>query len=220
MLDRQALLDACHFRHACKEFDPARKIGDDDFRFILEVGRLSPSSFGYEPWQFLVIQNPALRERLRAVTWGAQKSLPSASHFVAILTRKQDLRHDAAWLQDFSRRIKGMNDEGLARRTAVLKKFQESDFRLLESERALFDWGGKQAYIALANMMSAAAQIGIDSCAIEGFEQDAAERILAEAGLLDRDRLGLSVMVAFGYRVQAQTPKTRRALEEVVSWVE
>jgi len=219
MLDRQALLDACHFRHACKEFDPARKIPDDDFRFILEVGRLSPSSFGYEPWQFLVIQKPELRERLRAVTWGAQKTLPSASHFLAILTHKQDLRYDAAYLQDFSRRIKGMDDEGLARRTAVLKKFQESDFRLLESERALFDWGGKQAYLALANMMSAAAQIGIDSCPIEGFEQDAAERLLAEAGVLDRARLGLTVMVAFGYRAHPQTPKTRREMTEVVTWV-
>ena len=49
MLDKQAILDAYHFRHACKAYDPARKISEDDFRFILETTRLSPSSFGFEP---------------------------------------------------------------------------------------------------------------------------------------------------------------------------
>ena len=54
------LMKAWHFRHACKEFDPKKKISDADFHTILEGGRLSPSSFGFEPWQFLVVQNLSL----------------------------------------------------------------------------------------------------------------------------------------------------------------
>jgi nitroreductase len=112
-----------------------------------------------------------------------------------------------------------MNDETIAKRTAVLKKFQEADFSLLDDERVLFEWGCRQAYIALGNMMSAAAMIGIDSCPIEGFEKAPTERILADAGILDPDRFGLAVMVAFGYRKNPQTPKTRRDMAEVVRWV-
>jgi hypothetical protein len=221
MIDKQAILDAYHFRHACKEFDPARKIPQADFDFILETGRLSPSSFGYEPWQFVVIQDMKLREQLLPVTWGAQKTLPTASHYMAILVRKgSELRYDSTYLLDIMRRIKGMDDEAVAKRTSVFRKFEESDFRLLESERALFDWGCRQAYIALGNMMTAAAMIGIDSCPIEGFEQEPAERILADAGVLDPAEFGLAVMVAFGYRVNPQTPKTRREMAEVLSWVE
>jgi len=219
MIDKQAILDAYNFRHACKEFDPTKKISQADFDFILETGRLSPSSFGYEPWQFVIIQDMKLREKLLPVTWGAQKTLPTASHYMAILVRKgSELRYDSAYLLDIMRRIKGMNDEAIAKRTSVFRKFEESDFKLLETDRALFDWGCRQAYIALGNMMTSAAMIGVDSCPIEGFEQEPAERILTEAGVLDPAKFGLAVMVAFGYRVNPQTPKTRREMNEVVRW--
>ena len=59
---KEKIMDAFHFRHACKEFDPMHKISEEDFKFILETGRLSPSSFGYEPWKFVIVQNKELRE--------------------------------------------------------------------------------------------------------------------------------------------------------------
>lgn len=58
------ILDAYNFRHATKEFDPNKKVSDSDFEFILETGRLSPSSLGLEPWKFVVVQNPEFREKL------------------------------------------------------------------------------------------------------------------------------------------------------------
>ena len=213
------VLAAFHFRHACKEFDADRKISPEDFQYILETGRLSPSSFGYEPWRFVVIQDMGLREKLLPVTWGAKKQFPTASHVIAILVRKGDMRYDSAYLQTFMREVKNLPEEAIETRTQVYRKFQESDFKLLESERALFDWGCKQAYIALANMMTAAALIGIDSCPSEGFEQDNAEKVLSEAGVLDTAKFGLAVMVAFGYRKNPQPVKTRQTLEQVVQWV-
>ena len=74
-----------NFRHACKVFDESRKIPDDDFQYILQSARLSPSSFGFEPWHFLVVQDPALREKLQVHTWGAQGTLPTASHFSSFM---------------------------------------------------------------------------------------------------------------------------------------
>jgi nitroreductase len=218
MIDKQDILQAFNFRHACKTFDPARKIPEEDFRLILETGRLSPSSFGFEPWRFVVVQDMALREKLRAVSWGAQGQFPTASHVIAILARKEDMRPGSDYTEAFMRDVQKMSDEAIARRHKFYPQFHAIDFRLQEP-RALFDWSCRQAYIALANMMTAAAMIGIDSCPIEGFNQENAEAVLAEAGLLEDGRFGLAVMVAFGYRVNPQPAKTRQAMEQVVRWV-
>jgi len=220
MVDKQDILDAFNFRHACKEFDASRRIGAEDFEFILETGRLSPSSFGFEPWRFVVIQDMALRERLLPVTWGAKKQFPTASHVIAILVRKSDMRYDSDYLQHFMHDVKHLSAEAIQARTGVFKKFQESDFKLLGEERILFEWASRQAYIALANMMTGAALIGIDSCPIEGFDMDGAEQVLSDAGILNPAHFGLSVMVAFGYRKNPQPEKTRQAMSQVVQWVE
>ena len=61
---KQEILEAFQFRHATKEYDGSKKIEDEDFKFILETGRLSPSSLGLEPWKFLIVQSSDLREKL------------------------------------------------------------------------------------------------------------------------------------------------------------
>lgn len=219
MMNKQEILEAFHFRHACKAFDPEKKISGDDFEFILETGRLSPSSFGFEPWRFVVIQNAGLREKLREVTWGAQKQLPTSSHYVAILCRKGDMRHDSEYIQHLMRDVQKLPENIVKLKGDKFRSFQEKEFKLLENDRTLFDWACKQAYIACGNMMTAAAMIGVDSCPIEGYDIDATEAVLADAGVLDRQNFGLALMVAFGYRINPQTPKTRQSLEELVTWV-
>jgi nitroreductase len=219
MFSRDAILDAYHFRHACKVFDPEKKIPDDQFATLLETGRLSPSSFGFEPWKFLVVQDPLLREKLLPVTWGAQKMLPTASHYLIILARK---RPDMIWSSDYithmMRDIHHLPDAMAEARREKYRKFQEEDFRLLESDRALFDWACKQCYIALGNMMTTAAMLGIDSCAVEGFRADALERIMAETFRVNTERFGVAVMAAFGYRIQNPKPKTRQPMKDIVEW--
>lgn len=218
MIDKQAILDAFNFRHACKTFDPTRRIADDDFHFILECGRLSPSSFGFEPWRFLVVQDMALREKLRAVSWGAQGQFPTASHVIVYLARKEDMQPGSDYTENFMREVQKLSIEGIARRHIFYPQFHHSDFRL-DTPRAVFDWACHQTYIALANMMTAAALIGIDSCPIEGFNRENAEAVLDEAGLLEGGRFGLAVMAAFGYRAYPQPTKTRQPLDAVVRWV-
>ncbi|WP_426450910.1 NAD(P)H-dependent oxidoreductase [Paenibacillus sp. S-38] len=217
---KHEILKAYQFRHACKEFDAARQIPDEDFEFVLETGRLSPSSFGFEPWKFVVVQSPELRAKLLPVSWGAQGQLPTASHFVLLLSRtKKDLLAGSAYLQNLMENVHHMPDNVVEMLSSFYKNFQENTSKLLDDDRYLQDWAGKQAYIALGNMLTAAAQIGIDSCPIEGFDPEGASKILEEEGILENGRYALTVMAAFGYRKNEPRPKTRQSLDSVVQWI-
>lgn len=218
---KEQIIKAFNFRHATKQFDPNKKILEDDFRFILETGRLSPSSFGTEPWRFVVVQNQELREKIKNASWGAFGKLPEASHFVLFLARtKLDLTYDSDYFKHHFLNVKQMPEEHMSRYLGRIEEFQKSDFKLLDGGRPLFDWACKQTYIALGNMMTAAAQIGIDSCPIEGFDIEKMNQLLDEEGLTENGHFGLAVMAAFGYRVNEPSPKTRRPFDDVVKWIE
>lgn len=213
-------IQTMQFRHACKAFDDTKKISDSDFNDILEIGRLSPSSFGFEPWKFVVVQNPALREKLKAFSWGAQGQLPTASHFVIILARKaKGIKYDSDYINYIFKEIKQLPEDIEKLYRGFYENFQKKDFKLLESERTLFDWACRQAYIALANMMSGAASMGIDSCPIEGFDTESMEAFLKNELSIDTDEFGTAVMVAFGYRKdEPKRAKIRQNLDAITSW--
>ena len=217
---RQTILEAFDFRHACKSFDPAKVVSDEDFAVILEAARLSPSSFGFEPWRLVVLKDQALKDKLFPMAWGAQNSLKGASHFVILLARRKlDTVADAAYISHIMKDIQKLPDNVAEARRAKYHDFQEHDFRLLESDRALFDWASKQTYIALANMLTAASLLKIDSCPIEGFQRDNADALLADEGIIDPVHFGVSVMASFGYRAEApRHEKTRQPLSDVVLW--
>jgi len=220
-ISRQDIIEAHLFRHACKKFDSTRQIDDDDFDCILEAGRLSPCSFGLEPWKFLVVQNPELRHKLLPHVWGGQKQLPTASHVIITLIRKSRfMRYDSDFVQNFMRQVQLFPEDAAATRTGILEKFQREDFSLLDSERAINDWSGKQSYIALANMMTAAAMLGIDSCPIEGFAHQAVQQLLATEIGVDLNDWSVAYLLAFGYRKTAPArPKTRQPQADVVEWL-
>ena len=217
----ETLLKAWNFRHACKSFDPTQKISDADFHTILEAGRLSPSSFGFEPWEFLVIQNMALREEIKGLCWGGQGQLPTASHVVLLLARTPESAHaDSPYIrQTIMHDTQALPDDMACGRAEKFREFQEHDFGYGNNGRARFEWAARQCYIALGNMMTAAALLGIDSCPMEGFQKDALENLLEKKGLLDRKAFGAAVMVAFGHRVKDPRDKTRRPESAVVRWL-
>jgi nitroreductase len=211
------LLSTFFFRHATKEFDTTKKISDDNFRFILEAGRLSPSSGGNEPWKFVIAQSPEFREELAPHVTGAVRSLPTSSHFVIILARK-GLTHDSSYVLEQLTKVKGMPIEVYKNMKHAYAKFY--DDLHLNSERELLDWSSKSTYLAMGNMMTAAAHIGIDSCPIEGYDLDAVNELLDQKGLLGNNEFGLSVMTAFGYRTrEPERAKTRRPMEDIVQFV-
>ncbi|WP_073202487.1 NAD(P)H-dependent oxidoreductase [Gracilibacillus kekensis] len=210
-----------NFRHATKKFDPNKKISDEDFNFILETAYLSPSSFGIEPWRFLVIQNKKIREKIKNTSWGAKGKVMDASHFVILLARTaKDTKYDAEYLKNHFEKVHQFPNQAIEGILEMIENFQKSDFALLEDDRRMMDWSSKQTYIALANMMTSAAQIGIDSCPIEGFSIAEMNQLLREEGLLKDESFSISVMAAFGYRLQDAAKKIRRPYDDIVKWIE
>lgn len=218
---KEEILNAHKFRFACKEFDPDRKIPEDDFNFLLEVGRLSPSSFGFEPWKFVVVENEELREKLLPVVWGVKRQMPTLSHLVIILARKSsDVIYSSDYITHMMKDIHKMPEDKVKERREKYRKFQNEDFKILNNDKDMFEWSVRQTYIALGNMLTAAAEIGIDSCPIEGFHKEKLEKLLEDEGILDREKFGVSTLVAFGYRKEnPHRDKTRRKMEEIVEWI-
>ena len=219
-MKKKDILEAYRWRQATKVFDADKKVKEEDFDFILETGRLSPSSFGFEPWQFVVVRREDLLQKIKDHAWGAQGQALTASHFVLILARTpKAMRYDADYIRHIVTEVQGRTKEEYNQRIKRVHDFQENDYRLLDNERVFQEWVKRQTYIPLGNMMTAAAQIGVDSCPIEGFNQEEMDELLISEGVMERGEWSLSVMVAFGYRAKDFAPKTRRDFNEVVKYI-
>lgn len=87
-MNHDSILSALNWRYATKKYDPTRKIAESDWKVLVESLRLAPSSYGLQPWKFLVIENPKLRAELRPHSWG-QSAIEEASHLVVFTTLKK-----------------------------------------------------------------------------------------------------------------------------------
>ena len=202
-------LEILKFRHACKIFDESKKIGAGEFDFILEAGRLSPSSTGLEQWDFLVVQNKELREKIKAVSWN-QVQITSCSHLVVILAKIKEVKVGSSYIDKMIARRADKNIEAAAARQ---KFFLLSNFK--NDDELTFQWSHEQCMIAATNMMNAAASLGIDSCPMEGVDRHALNEILG----LDESEKRVAIVVPFGYRLNPQPEKLRRQRAEVVTWI-
>ena len=147
-VNKEDILNAFSYRHACKEFDSSKLVSEDDINFILKTAQLSPSSFGFEPWHFVVVQNKELRELLKPVAWGAPAKLDTASHFVLGLTMKAPMtKWDADYITKMMREVKQFPQDVFEMYSKFYREFQERDFDL-DTDKKLFDWASKQSYIA------------------------------------------------------------------------
>lgn len=215
---KNEILSAYQFRHACKVFDTNQKISDENFLFILETGRLSPSSFGLEPWRFVVVQEQELREKLKPVAGGAQRQLPTSSHLLFILARREsELKFDSEYVTKLMKEVQKMPEEVVKFVSNMYRMFTEIE--LENNEQLIYEWACKQSYIAMGNMMTAAAQIGIDSCPVEGIDREKVASIFHDEGIMNKHEFGVACLVAFGYRSEdPHRQKTRQSIEEIVVW--
>ena len=201
---------AMDFRHACKIFDETKNISDDEMHYILEAGHKSPSSFGMEGWKFLVISNDELKKEVRPACWD-QVQVTSCSHLVIILTAIDGVKVESGEPEKrFKRRE--MPQESL---DFYIDLYAKHLAHTLSTDENIYAWTARQTYIALGNMMTAAAYIGIDSCPIEGFEKEKVEEILE----LDTRKWQVSVVVPFGYRLNEQPTQLRLPFEEVIEFI-
>ena len=194
---------AMHFRHACKLFDDTKQMSKEDLEFILEAGRLSPSSFGMEQWHFFVLRDEQMREEIKKAAWN-QAQITTASELIAIVYKKQVRSSDSYIQSEFDK----FNYPDYIR--DMYKQFIDP-----RDNAALESWSAKQVYIAAGNMMTAAASIGIDSCPMEGFDKDSVEKIMG----LDTEKYALALLIPFGYRVNEQPPLHRSELSEIVTYM-
>ena len=213
MMNREEVVALQHQRYATKKFDPARRISDEDWATLVEVGRLAPSSLGFEPWKMLLLNNEEMKQDLKSMAWGAVSMLDGASHFVIYLARK-GVNYETPYIEKLMQEVRHRSYDPESAYAHRIKSFQESDFKL-NDERSLFDWASKQTYIQMANMMNAAVLMGMDSCPIEGFDKDKVEAYLESKGVLDTSEFGVSVMCAFGYRNEEIKPKVRWNTESI-----
>jgi nitroreductase len=215
---RAQIIEAFQNRYATKSFDPTKKISEEDWQTIIETARLSPSSFGYEPWKFLLIRNDEIKEGLKEIAAGAVNSLNGASHFVIELALK-NVTIESDHVRHIVEDVLGADFAIDSPRSQYFDNFQKNNQQLTD-ERTLYDWASKQTYIAMANMMTTAALLGIDSCPIEGFNKANVEKYLSEKGLVDLNAFGVSYMLGLGYRNEPITPKKRQSLDEILEVID
>jgi nitroreductase len=178
-----------NWRYATKQFDAQKKIGPDDWNTLEQSLVLSPSSFGLQPWKFIVVQDQKLRAQLRAASWN-QSQIVDASHLV-VFAVKNDLC--AADVERHLQRIAAV------RKTDVAQLKSYGDMMRGFISQPGFDvlsWSTRQVYISLGFFLTTAASLGIDACPMEGIDAPAYDKLLGLDGTSYR-----SVVVATaGYR--------------------
>ncbi|MEK7950467.1 NAD(P)H-dependent oxidoreductase [Luteolibacter soli] len=204
------LLTSLNFRYATKRFDPARQIPDEEWEVLEQSLVLAPSSFGLQPWKFIVINDPELRARLRQHSWG-QSQITDASRLVVFTTRTDMTEPDVDRFMTRLAAVQGRDPSTLEGYRNVVVSFASAMNR--EARHA---WNSRQTYIALGQFMASAAVLGIDTCPIEGFDPAGYD---AELELTDTG-YATSVVCAAGYRSPedkyATTPKARFPHEELI----
>lgn len=206
-----ALLAQLNWRYATKAFDPARKISELDWAALEQALILTPTSYGLQPYKFLVITDQATKEKLVPFSWN-QRQPADCSHFVVFAARAKNTEPDI--------------DHYLARVAELRKAPVESfaGFRKLLIEDVVngprgeisLEWATRQVYIALGNFMTCAALLGIDTCPMEGFDPVAYD----EALNLPAQGYNAAVACAAGYRAPgdkyAALPKVRFPASELI----
>lgn len=209
---------ALKFRRAMKSFDASKKINEEDIELILEAIRLTPTSYGFEPFNVIVAQDADFRKELEKAA-GVNAAKFTASHLL-IFTAKtgEELTRKDGHIDHMLRDVAQMNAIVRTGYKTFWKKWAKTDFKILGDDDKLHQWAARQAYIALGFAMMAAAERGIDSCAMEGFSIDKLAEILEELKLIDREKDLPVVMLALGYGNKEPHSQTRRDINEIIKY--
>jgi nitroreductase len=205
------LLNALNWRYATKFFDATKKIPAETWQTLEQALVLTPTSYGLQPYQFLVINNPAKRAELLPHSWG-QKQVVDASHFVVFIARTE---------------MKEADVDRFIKRTTEVRKLPEGAFNPYRDMmigdvvngprgKVAHEWAARQAYIALGNLMTCAAVLGVDACPMEGLVPAEYDKVLN----LNGSGYATVVACALGYRSAADKyaglAKVRYATTELV----
>lgn len=185
-----SIIQQLEWRYATHEFDTAKKLSTEQEHTVLEALRLAPSSFGLQPWKFIVITDPAIRAKLREQAWG-QAQITDASHLVVLCSVKNLDKNYVDHYIDFISQERGIAKENLQNLHNMIMGSIES-----KNPEGLKSWAQKQVYIALGVLLTTCAIEHIDACPMEGFSPEGFDQILG----LDQQGLQSTVLCAIGFR--------------------
>lgn len=204
------LNDNLRWRYATKKFDPQKKLSPELVESILESANLTATSYGLQPYRFILLENRDLQEELVASSYG-QRQVADASHVIIIAIRTdvdQEYIHSFIDLKEQQRELPAgsMADYG--------KQMVKSIMGMTQQQR--LDWAGKQAYLAMGTLLVACAIHQVDACPMEGFVP---QEYIEKLGLAERN-LHAQLVLPIGYRADddetQHLAKVRRSLEEMV----
>ena len=208
------LLAALNWRYATKIFDATKKIPANVWTALEQALVLTPTSYGMQPYKFLVVDDQAKLAALLPNSWG-QKQVVDCSHYVVFLARTEMKESDVAKLIQRTSDLRGIPLEKLNfYRDMIL-----SDVVNGPRGKAAFEWAARQCYIAIGNLMTVAAVLGVDACPMEGINPPEYDKILG----LEGSGYKTVVALALGYRAvedkYASLPKVRYELNELIQHV-
>lgn len=198
-----------NWRYATKKFDATKKISEHDLEILKEAIRLSSSSYGLQPYKVIIVENPELRAQIQPAAWG-QAQIVDASHLFIFANMTnlgdRDIDNYIANIAE-TRGIPTENISGYG-------EFMKSKITSLP-EDAKNNWTSKQTYLALGNLLNAAAELQIDATPMEGFEPEKVNEILG----LTKLGLNASLIATVGYRHEEDATqhnvKVRKSKQEL-----
>jgi nitroreductase / dihydropteridine reductase len=184
------LIKALNNRYATKKFDATKKLSQDIVEQLIEAARLTPTSYGLQLMKLVVVENPKLREELVSASYG-QNQVKDSSHLF-VLCREENVTKDH--IESYMSNIAGTRSVEIEKLNPFKNAIEQAVLPKTDEEKS--DWMGRQVYIALGNLLTSCAILGVDSCPMEGFVPDEYDRIL------DLKSKGLKsvLVVPVGYR--------------------
>jgi nitroreductase len=205
------LLERMRWRYATKSFDPARKIPVDVWNALEETLVLSPSSFGLQPWRFIVVSDPLLRRRLRKAS-GDQSQVVDASHLVVFASKTGLQAADVDRLVRRMAVVRGVDPETLDGCRRIMTAFVARAGDGLDIDA----WSAHQLYIALGVFLTSAALLGIDACPMERIEPGEYDAILGLGTIGYQARFAAAAGYRAGREAQTRLAKVRFAKADVL----
>lgn len=212
-IDNEIIHNQMNWRYACKKFDSTKKIREADWNILAESLRLSASSYGLQPWKFLVIQDPEIRKQLLPLSWGQTPVTDSSHYIVFTYKEKMDETHIEKFIQQTAktRGVEASSLEGF-------KNMMIGDLVKGPRSQVINWWAQRQCYIAMGTLLTTAALMEIDTLPMEGLDPAAYDKVLK----LEGTGWKTVAAVACGYRSNddkyQSMKKVRFDLNDVVEY--
>lgn len=201
------LLDALRWRYATKKFDPEKVVSDQHVETLLEAANLSATSYGLQPFRFVVVRNQALQDQLVASSYG-QRQVADASHVIVIASRTDvDADYISRYI-DYVESERGMSADALDEYKSVMTG---TITKMSAEGRAT--WAAKQVYLALGTLLAVCGALEIDACPMEGFVPREYNQILGLAEI----NLDATLVLPIGYRAKDDEAQNLKKIRQPLS---